>query len=300
LAFTPFELAEVINRATIPANAHGLAKGLSFRLELAANLPRRVLGDPRRITQVLSNLLANAVKFTEQGQVALSAHRDGDWLLFRVSDTGIGMTPEHLERAFRPFEQGDGSLTRRYGGTGLGLALTHHLVQKMGGTIEVESIPGGGTTFDVRLPLAETGEPAWPGGAHATGSRRLSGISVLCIDDSEITRLILGDLMVSEGATVTLAAAGLSALERLAQDGTTHYSLVLTDVRMPDMDGYELARRIHEVAPSLPILGLVSDLDHRDAQHRCDTSGLLAYLVKPIDPQELLEAVLRHARPPST
>lgn len=153
LAPTPCVLAEAIDRAVEPAAAQAAAKGLAFREERAPDLPRHVLADGRRLTQLLTCLLANAVKFTDQGQVAFSANRDGDRLVFRVADTGIGMPQDRTERPYRPFEPVDAGFTRRFDGLGLELALAHHFIGRMGGTIRAESALGRGSAFTVRLPL---------------------------------------------------------------------------------------------------------------------------------------------------
>jgi signal transduction histidine kinase len=133
-----------------------MAKGLAFRDERAPDLPRYLVADPRRLYQILSHLLSNAVKFTERGEVAVRLARDGAWLTWEIADTGIGIAPEHLSQLFHPFEQGDGSRTRRYGGTGLGLALTQLVVRRLGGTLTVKSEPDRGTRVRVRLPIVES------------------------------------------------------------------------------------------------------------------------------------------------
>lgn len=291
----PFDLSEVINRATIPASAQGVAKGLTFRLELAADLPTRVCGDPRRVTQIVGNLLSNAVKFTDRGQVALSAERDGAWLLFRVSDTGIGMSAEHIERAFHPFESARTRSSGDAGASGLGLALSHHLAGKMGGSMTIDSTRDVGTRVDFRLPLVEP-ESADAISAAPVSPRTLSGVAVLCIDDNAVTRLIVGDLLVSEGASVTLANDGEAALGHLRAVGARAVDIVLVDLEMHDIDGYALSKAIRDLDQDLPILGLLSDPDHRTEPERCRAAGLAGYLVKPIDPSELISRLRRHAR----
>jgi signal transduction histidine kinase len=159
LDHSAFDLHEVIDEVAAACARRAAAKGLNFRLCLAPDLPGHCQGDARRLAQVLDGLLSNAVKFTDRGGVDLTAARQGDQLVFTIADTGIGMEPGQVEGLFRPFEQLDGTATRRYGGMGLGLALAQRLTVLMGGVISVESIPGQGTRFELRLPLSTSVAP---------------------------------------------------------------------------------------------------------------------------------------------
>lgn len=161
LALTPtlVDLGRLLDRVVAAARQAAADKELVFREERTADLPRHCTADPWRMEQVLTNLLDNAIKFTEAGSVDLSVAKVPGWLVLRVADTGIGIAPSHVERLFRPFEQADGDSTRRHGGAGLGLALIHHLITRMGGTLRVQSTLGVGTTFEVRLPLIEVPPP---------------------------------------------------------------------------------------------------------------------------------------------
>ena len=244
-------------------------------------LPTRVIGDQMRLRQVLSNLLGNAVKFTERGEVALVvreiARGNGEVKLeFEVRDSGIGMTAEQMGRLFEPFRQADGSMTRRFGGSGLGLAITKRLTQLMGGDIVVDSAAGQGTTFRVRLPFA-----LQPATAELPGGAGLDGRRALVVDDNDTNREILKHYLHGWGMDCELTASGpeaLSALDRAAAGGA-RFDLALLDFDMPGMDGYALAERIH-ADPRWSALPL----------------ALLSSPVEPDDPRSVLFA-LRLAKP---
>ncbi len=297
---TPLELGALLAESLELMQEKASGKGLTLRLEKSAELPESCLGDALRLRQVLMNLLSNAIKFTEAGEVVLAAQLDGDILVLCVVDTGIGMSAEQIERIFNPFEQGDSSTTRKFGGTGLGLTITHRLVKLMGGEIHVRSTPGSGSTFEVRLPYVAPGHssPATPPSTIADGAPaalRLAGLTLLVVEDNEINQLVLEGSLVEDGARVVLVGNGLEAVERVMRDGAYAYDLVLMDIQMPVMNGHEAARKIHEWVPDLPIVGQTAHAlsEERDA---CLASGMVEHLSKPIDPELLIEVVLRHAR----
>ncbi|WP_200374408.1 ATP-binding protein [Thiocystis violacea] len=292
----PFQTLEVIEMACDIERLAACEKGLDFRIEDTQERPDWVLGDAHRLRQILVNLLSNAVKFTERGEVVLQVGQAGSHTLFQVTDTGIGMTAEQISRLFRPFEQADGSTTRRFGGTGLGLAISHDLARLMGGGIQVESVPGQGSRFTLSLPLAETTAPLdEPASAPESSCGRLSGLRLLAAEDVEVNRLILEDLLEHEGARVVLTDNGRLALERLQADGPSGFDLVLMDVQMPEMDGYEATRRIRALAPTLPVLGLTAHALPEE-RAKCRAAGMLDLVTKPIDPETLVAAIRRHAR----
>ncbi len=294
----PFRLAEVVEAAAGFVSGSVAAKGLGWALECAPDLPEWVRGDPQRLQQILINLLSNAVKFTEQGEVSLEVRRAGNAIRFEVRDTGIGITAEQRARLFQPFEQADGSSARHYGGTGLGLAISRELARMMGGDITVQSRPGGGSRFSLQLPLAETGRP--PQGEASeqlpASGPRLRGLSILAAEDLEVNRLILGDLLQREGARVCFARDGREALAQVREAGAAAFDLVLMDIQMPGMDGYQATRRIREIAPELPVIGLTAHaLPEERAQ--CLAAGMCDHVTKPIDEERLVAAILRQARP---
>lgn len=291
----PVELAGLLSDVAETARNQAMAKGLAFTERRAADLPPYCLADGRRLAQVLDILLSNAVKFTDQGQVEFAARREGDRLLLSVADTGIGMDPEFVARLFRPFEQADGSSTRRFGGAGLGLALCWHLVRKMGGHLTVETAPGQGAAFEVGLPLVESQAAPRPG-PEVGDTRLLAGVSVLAVDDNEFNRMVIEDMLEAEGAHVALAADGRVALERLDREGADTYHIVLTDLRMPRMDGCELAAHIRSRDPELPVLGVVSERMSGEERERLRAAGVVDALLKPVNMGELIGLVLRHRR----
>jgi PAS domain S-box-containing protein len=399
-----FTLGDAIDRAVNLVAGRAYTQGLAFQVEEAPDLPERCRGDLLRLAQVLVNLLANAVKFTPAGgRVVLAVGRAGETLTFRVEDTGIGMAPEVVTRLFQPFEQADGSTPRRFGGTGLGLSICKHLVESMGGTIRVDSQPGVGSRFELRLPCsaadapvrplppspirvalaglapdetallsrelaargldavtvtagaafpaaaalvvatpdAAAGTPAPEGGppvavaltpgaddlpaalregvlvldrplrtrhilaaltrpaagavAMRTDQARLAGRVVLAAEDNEVNRLVLEDMLRLEGARPVCVANGREALETLQRAGPDAFDLVLTDIQMPELDGYETARRIRALAPGLPVVGLTAHALPED-RARCLAAGMVEHLAKPLDLDALVAVIQRHAR----
>jgi PAS domain S-box-containing protein len=274
------------------------AKGLDLRLMKAADLPSTCIGDQLRLGQVLLNLLTNAVKFTESGSVTLSAMRQGEQLVFRVTDTGIGMTEEQLGYVFNPFQQADGSTTRKFGGTGLGLAICKRLLELMQGEIRVDSLPGAGSMFEVRLPYIEPASPTGAAAASAAaaaaplGDKPLGGLSILLAEDDLINQMVLEVNLTNDGARLEIVGDGAAAVERVIANGPAAFDLVLMDLQMPVMDGYEATRRIRELAPGLPIIGQTAHAFDED-RDKCLAAGMAAHIAKPIDPLALAELVLK-------
>ncbi len=277
------------------------AKSLELVVDVAADLPERVLGDPGRIRQALSNLVSNAIKFTAQGEVVISVKRDPagpDRVRFEVRDTGIGLAPEVLPRLFQPFTQADASIARQYGGTGLGLSIVKQLAELMGGGAGVESKLKQGSTFwfDARLPEVARAAAEAPETTARTEGRR-----VLVVDDNETNRRVISELLRAAEFEVESAASAieaLSVLERAAGDGTG-FQAALCDHRMPGIDGIELARRIR-ATPAIAELRLVlySSIDDRSGRQELRALGFAGHLSKPMRRRELLttlERVLAHA-----
>jgi len=293
----PMQLVLVLRDVATLMHERAQAKGLVFKIKKAPDLPAVCLGDPLRLGQILLNLLSNAIKFTESGSVSLTAAREGDALVFTVSDSGIGMTPEQIERLFLPFEQADGSTTRRFGGTGLGLAITHRLLQLMGGSIQVDSEPGEGSRFIVRLPCEETrlAENALAAAAVRDENLPLAGLNILVAEDNEVNQEVIEDILESDGACVTLVGNGREAVEQVARAGGDAYDIVLMDIQMPEMGGHEATRRILEIAPDLPIVGQTAHAFAEEKQ-ACLDAGMVAHIAKPLDPDDLVKLILRHAK----
>jgi PAS domain S-box-containing protein len=296
----PIDLNEILALSFDLIQEPARARNIPVRIQRAPGLPEVCLGDSLRLRQILMNLLSNAVKFTEQGNVLLAADLVGGALVFTVTDTGLGMTPDQLGRLFTAFEQADGSTTRRYGGTGLGLAITRRLVELMGGSVTVESCPGQGSTFCVRLPYhplehlpaAPVIDSAAPGGRSG---RQLQGVCILVAEDNEINQYVIESNLSSEGACVSIVADGLLAVEAVRNAGPDAYHIVLMDVMMPNMDGYEATRQIRQLAPDLPVVGQTAHA-MKEEQERCRAAGMVDHIAKPIDPDVLVATILRHVK----
>ncbi|MDL5030474.1 ATP-binding protein [Pelomonas sp. APW6] len=296
----PCELAQVVSDALEMVGERARAKGLRLNSDIAA-LPAWVVLDALRLTQVLVNLLANAVKFTEHGSVSLNvrAAHGGRCVVFEVNDTGIGIPADKLDSIFTPFEQADSSVTRLYGGSGLGLSISRRLARLMGGDILVRSTPGKGSCFTLELPLLEAPpQPAaGPGvaAAPALAPRSLAGLRILITDDVDINREILHDMLSGAGAHVMATDSGEQAVARVQAQGVAAYDLVLMDVQMPGMDGYEATRRLHEIDPALPVLALTAHALSEERQRSLD-AGMSGHICKPVDQESLLRTLAPYPR----
>ncbi len=282
--------------ATLALQAH--QKGLELLCHVPPSLPENVVGDTSRLRQVLLNLVSNAIKFTEQGEVAVEVEEESRTdreikLHFSVRDTGIGIAPEKLESIFQPFVQADASFSRRYGGTGLGLAITSQLVQLMGGRIWAESEPGRGSIFHftVKLGLAPEKKPrAIPATLEA-----VYGLRVLVVDDNLTNRVILQEMLQSWRMKPEVASSGLQAIQLIqaALSRKEAYGLFLLDLSMPEMDGFTLIKKIKEIdgAREVPIIILTSADRVGDLQQAKEL-GAQGYLVKPVRPSDLLDTIM--------
>lgn len=237
-------------------------------------LPYWLRGDPLRLTQILFNLLGNAIKFTPQGGVTLSVSRQGEQLLFAVSDTGIGIASEQCAELFLPFRQLDPSMTRRFGGSGLGLAICRHLVELMGGEIGVDSQLGQGSRFWFRIPC--TSVQVEPQPLHE--EQALGPLNILLVEDSPVNQQVIQALLHKLGHRVRLAGNGYEALQAVAQEQP---QLVLMDLRMPEMDGLEASRRLKRLYPQLPILALTANTAEED-RAACLQVGMSELVAKPV------------------
>ncbi len=317
----PFRLGEVIENVRSLTGHQATAKGLALRFDCTPELAERtVRGDPLRLTQILANLIGNAVKFTPTGEIRVrieqrsddaapsesGAHRPSKLALrCEVQDSGIGIQAEDQERIFRPFEQADNSRTRAYGGSGLGLAISKQLVDLLGGRIGVESEPGQGSTFWFTVDLDLAGEVAMkPVSAGVPALERIrarhAGRYVLLAEDEPVNREVARELLEEAGLLVNIAANGeeAEALARLSED----FALVLMDMQMPVMDGLEATRLIRE-APALadlPIIAMTANV-YADDHQRCLAAGMNDFIAKPINPESFYATVLRwlDAHPPA-
>ena len=292
---TEFNLRDCVRLTlkTLAVRAH--QKGLGLICDIRPEVPGRVVGDLTRLRQVLTNLIGNAIKFTEHGEVGLMIAVDsrtphGLRLHFEVSDTGVGIAPEKQKLIFDSFSQADGSTARRFGGTGLGLTISSRLVELMGGTIWVESALGRGSSFHFTADLGE-GKEVVETVPHAT-SAKLSGLRVLVVDDSSTTARVLGEMLQRLGIRPTLAESGIVALQCLKQDQGA-FAMILTDLNMPDMDGFGLVEQLRqspELAGKAKVIVLLST-GQRSESARSQELGVDAHLTKPVSEAELFEAI---------
>jgi len=273
-------------------------KRLELALEIHPEAPDALVGDPGRLRQIIVNLVGNAIKFTERGDVVVGVEVESETddavrLHFAVSDTGIGIPEEKRQLVFEAFTQADASTTRRYGGTGLGLAITRHLVEMMGGRIWVESEVGRGSTFYFEAGFGRQARSM--GAVVPVEPARLQDLTVLVVDDNATSRRILVEMLGQFGMRPTAVAgadSALAAMERARIAGTS-FRMVLTDARMPETDGFALAQRIRgsPALTGIPVLMLSSSGQPGDAA-RCREAGIAAFLTKPITQSELLDALL--------
>ena len=294
-----FSLRDSLGSAIKPFGIKADEKGLELACHVHPDVPDHLFGDPARLRQIIVNLVGNALKFTFAGEVVVEAEvesRVGDELMlhFSVSDTGIGIAADKQKLIFESFTQADGSTTRKFGGTGLGLTISARLAELMGGSVSVESELDKGSTFhfSLRFGLHAAGANA----ANETRKEHVSwnGLSVLVVDDNRTNRLILQEMLTSRGLKPTLADSGKTALVALqaVRDAAKPFSLILVDAHMPEMDGFDLAEQIIGMREfrSTPIIMLTSAGQPGDAR-RCRELGFAAYLCKPVSQTELLDVV---------
>jgi CheY-like chemotaxis protein/two-component sensor histidine kinase len=269
--------------------------GLDLVYEIDHNVPIQIIGDSLRLRQILVNLVSNAIKFTEQGEIFVGVHLikvadDGKIeLQFEVRDTGIGIPENKMERLFKAFSQVDSSTTRKYGGTGLGLIICEKLIGLMGGCIDVKSKENEGTTFTFTMLSAPSSQSLRTYVTnHITG---MEGKQILVVDDNLTNRCILKNQLEIWKLVPTLAISGEAALQLLEKG--IHFDLILTDMQMPDMDGCELAGHIQQLYPKIPIILLSSVGDERNKKY---TGLFKAILTKPIKQEMLCKLIINELR----
>jgi CheY-like chemotaxis protein/HPt (histidine-containing phosphotransfer) domain-containing protein len=295
---TNFDLRTTLERALELLAVKADEAALELTCHIAPEVPTALVGDPVRLRQIVVNLAGNAIKFTEQGQVAVSVAREKDeedaaFLHFSVSDTGIGISPDQLERIFDSFSQADSSPRRKYGGTGLGLAISKQLVEMMGGRIWVESELGKGATFHFTARLA-VGRPD-AGEALRIRELDLSEVPVLIVDDNPTNRLVLQEMTSSWGLQPSEAADQTEALSKIEEafESGHPYQILLLDSKLRGTNGFEIAKRVKEspYGGDLKIIMLTSMGQKGDAAE-CAKWGISGYLVKPVKQSDLLDAIM--------
>ncbi|MDP1524383.1 MAG: response regulator [Rhodocyclaceae bacterium] len=293
-----FELEDVVGNTATLLTTRAEEKGLDLLIDIALDVPPHLIGDPTRLGQVLLNLMGNAVKFTEHGEIVLRVETleeqaDAARLKFSIIDTGIGMSAAQIEKLFRPFTQGDASITRKYGGTGLGLTISKRLVDMMEGQIQLDSVPGAGSTFSF---TARFGKPVDQPEHCCTPAPDLRGLHALAVDDSESARDILESYLQSftfKVATATDGAAALAAIES-ADRGGTPFDLVVLDWKMPGLDGIETARRLRAMdgLGKVPRILLISSSGRSEMRRHLGDVAVDGLLAKPFHQSGLFNAVM--------
>jgi signal transduction histidine kinase/ligand-binding sensor domain-containing protein/ActR/RegA family two-component response regulator len=305
LALEPFDLPRLINEVLAPLQPRAREKGINLASAVAPSVPASLVGDPGRVRQVVTNLVANAVKFTHAGGVTVTvdAAPDGPQHLdvhLAVKDSGIGIPAEKQAKIFQPFQQADGSTTRKYGGTGLGLTISAQLVELMGGRLWVESATGAGSTFHVALKLERVAAEAAPARATEAQAHQTQRVSlrILVAEDNVVNQTVVARLLEKRGHAVTVVSDGRAAV---AAHATTAFDVILMDVQMPEMDGFDATMAIRErermTGCHVPIVAMTAHAMRGD-EARCLEAGMDTYLAKPINVDRLLEALKRVAPDP--
>lgn len=289
LEIDPIEvsLPELIQGAVRWFQERASEQGIKLEVELADDLPGLVKVDPLRVRQVLTNLVSNAVKFTHEGGVTVKVRALQDEMVeVSVSDTGIGISPEQLERIFEPFQQAGGHISRSYGGTGLGLSICKELVDLLGGELRVESESGLGSrfTFTFQAPVVVEKQPP--------AAAKQSGLRFLVVDDGPINRKLVRSIVEDWGHTAVTCADGAEALRIVGEE---RFDLVLLDLQMPEVDGFEVARVMRQKGDRTPIVALTGNALSQD-RRKCREAGMDAHVSKPID-ERRLEAAVRQVLP---
>lgn len=293
----------VLLKTSLQAFQHSAQqRGLTLHLELGEALPSlQVQGDPTRLRQILVNLIGNALKFTERGEVRVEANwqaLDNQvlWFTCSVHDTGIGISGERLDTMFDAFQQADNSISRRYGGTGLGLPIARTLAERMGGTLTARSEPGHGSCFTLEIPLPFSAQqPAPRPEASSPGPALQQTLSVLLVEDNPVNQTVIEAMLRSLGYQVTLVVDGAQAVSAVQRES---FAAVLMDCRLPIMDGYEATRRIRKLAAmgQVPIIALTANALQGDRE-ACLQAGMNDYLAKPFKRAELQELLDRWLSP---
>ncbi len=301
---TDFPLRNVVDEIIAMFGPRAEEKGLVLNACIASEVPQRVIGDPVRLRQILSNLLANALKFTDSGEVSLRIENErlnGQQLSLRITvrDTGIGITPQQQALLFQPFQQADGSITRRYGGTGLGLVITKRLVSMMDGDIALSSTPGKGTICTLVLRMGVSTEHAAQQSAENASDKEvvpvvanLSGLRILVVDDNTLNLTVATTLLANEGVIVDTAENGVEALQQVVSQ---QFDLVLMDLEMPGMSGIEVTRKIRQAQSGIETLPIIAITAHAFPEMRKEVfeAGMNDLLAKPYKPEQLNAMIAR-------
>jgi CheY-like chemotaxis protein/HPt (histidine-containing phosphotransfer) domain-containing protein len=296
-----FELEEVLDGLTTISVARTHEKGLELLLETSVNVPPYLVGDPTRLRQILINLVGNAIKFTDKGEVFVRTELEEETadyvvLRFSIKDTGIGMSREQIDKLFLPFTQADSSITRKFGGTGLGLSISKRLVEMMEGKVWAESVPGEGSTFIFTARFKKATKRLGTGQYASLADIDLRGLKVLAVDDNENSRQILEAYLKSNMFNVTLAANGLEAVNAVIKSDKEGggYDLVILDWKMPVMDGIEAAQGIRGISGlnKTPKILLISSFSQGEMLRHLEGGLVGGILAKPFQQSQLLDSIM--------
>lgn len=265
-------------------NDQAVKKNISLTMHIEPGVPEYIIGDKNRISQVMFNLIGNAIKFTNEGSVSVDITSDDRYIAIAVNDTGIGIAPEAQINLFNPFCQADGSITRRYGGTGLGLAISQHLINKMNGKITLESQLDKGSRFTVYIPKVQQANIS-AGEEPVAEVINLQPMNILLAEDSNTNQMIARLMLEKRGHHVTIANNGEEAVQILEQDPEC-FDIVLMDISMPVLDGLQATRILRQKNIDLPIIALTANAMHSD-QVEYKSAGMDGFLAKPIRAAEL-------------
>jgi CheY-like chemotaxis protein len=295
-----FDLRALARNAGDSLAGRAAAKGLQSSVDISDKIPALVVGDPVRLRAALENLIDNAVKFTEQGGVALEVKpmrgpKGKVGVAFAVSDSGIGLTLNEIKRLFRPFSQANVSIASRFGGAGLGLASVKQLARAMGGDIVIAHRPGGGTTFTLMVTLtrAKTSKAAGSGAEADASADTARALRVLSVEDNPFGRVVLNAVLTELGHQAEFIGRGEAATERIAQGG---FDAVLMDMVLPGIDGIEAIRRIRGLSAPLGHIAIIGVSGRGDDEAASREAGADAFLVKPVSPRALATALLEATR----
>ncbi len=292
-----FDLPRFAARLALSLAARAEAKGLACEIGIPGDLPDRVAGDPALLRAAVENLIANAVKFTERGQVGLRIAatpiaRRKLRLSFAVSDSGIGMSDAEISRLFRPFAQASKEIAQRFGGSGLGLVQVRRLARSMHGDLKIESTPGAGSVFHLTVVL-DRAHTAATGIAAPDRTQLRPPLAILCVDENPYGRLVMHAAVTELGHRASFAAGAEAALAALAAG---HHDVVLIDVALPGIDGYQATRRIRTLPGSagrVPVIGILRQEDQDKGGVAAAAAGMDAWLTKPVSPSLLAEALAK-------
>lgn len=295
----PISIVSEVEHVAGLMHTRATEKNISFEVIYERPFPTQIISDVTRFRQILSNVIGNAIKFTEKGKVCVRTFvgkNEPELICFEIRDTGCGLTQEQQAKLFQPFAQADSSTTRKYGGTGLGLALSRRLARALGGDLTLdESVPDKGSTFTLRLPILVAKERSLLQEATQKGSTdlpSLSGLSILIAEDNQVNRDLLTRFLREHGAATDIAMNGNEAVGK-AQSG--NYDIILMDLQMPLLDGYQATRILRQSGFTKPIIAVTAHAMNEERQ-KCLESGCSDFLTKPLNISRLVQTVHHHAK----